>query len=80
MSEFFAMGGYAVYVWPSYAVAFGVMLGLLAWAWAAARQGEAAVERLRSAGLDPRRPGADRLEANRPDADRPNADRSEVAP
>jgi heme exporter protein D len=55
LSEFFAMGGYAVYVWPSYAVAFGVMAALLAWAWWSARQGEAEVERLRAAGVDPRR-------------------------
>jgi heme exporter protein D len=27
MSEFFAMGGYAVYVWPSYALAFIVLIG-----------------------------------------------------
>lgn len=59
MSEFFAMGGYAVYVWPSYAVAFGVMAGLLAWAWWSARHGEAEVERLRAAGLDPRRRAGD---------------------
>lgn len=55
MSEFLAMGGYAAFVWPSYAVAFGVMTGLLAWAWWTARHGEAEVERLRAAGLDPRR-------------------------
>lgn len=55
MSEFFAMGDYAAFVWPSYAVAFGVMAGLLAWAWWSARHGEAEVERLRAAGLDPRR-------------------------
>jgi heme exporter protein D len=52
------MGGYAVFVWPSYAVAFGVMGGLLIWAWLSARQGEAEVERLRAAGLDPRRRAA----------------------
>jgi heme exporter protein D len=26
MSEFFAMGGYAVYVWPSYVLAFIVLV------------------------------------------------------
>ncbi|MEO8804112.1 MAG: heme exporter protein CcmD [Rudaea sp.] len=26
MSEFFAMGGYAAYVWPSYAIFFIVLL------------------------------------------------------
>lgn len=29
MSEFFAMGGYAAYVWPAYAVTALVLLGLL---------------------------------------------------
>jgi len=29
MTEFFAMGGYALYVWPAYAVFFAV----LAWDW-----------------------------------------------
>jgi heme exporter protein D len=27
MSEFFAMGGYAAYVWPSYALAFIILVG-----------------------------------------------------
>lgn len=26
MKEFFAMGGYAVYVWPSYALAFIILV------------------------------------------------------
>jgi heme exporter protein D len=26
MTEFFAMGGYAIYVWPSYALAFIVLV------------------------------------------------------
>ncbi|GHD43011.1 hypothetical protein GCM10017083_08620 [Thalassobaculum fulvum] len=64
MSEFFAMGGYAVFVWPSYAVAFGVMAGLVAWAWISARRGEAEVERLRAAGLDTRRRSADAVREN----------------
>lgn len=29
MTEFFAMGGYAAYVWPAYGLAALVMLGLL---------------------------------------------------
>ncbi len=28
MSEFFAMGGYAAYVWPAYGVAAAVLIGL----------------------------------------------------
>lgn len=59
MSDFLAMGGYAAFVWPSYAVAFGVMSGLLIWGWTSARHAEAEVERLRAAGLDPRRRGAE---------------------
>ena len=27
MNEFFAMGGYAIYVWPSYAIVAAVLLG-----------------------------------------------------
>ena len=30
MAEFFAMGGYAAYVWPSYGLTAVVMIGLLA--------------------------------------------------
>ncbi|HYH17280.1 MAG TPA: heme exporter protein CcmD [Azospirillum sp.] len=29
MAEFFAMGGYAAYIWPSYALAAVVLVGLL---------------------------------------------------
>ena len=29
MSQFFAMGGYAAFVWPAYAVAAVVLIGLL---------------------------------------------------
>lgn len=31
LSEFFAMGGYALYVWASYAVAFLIMGALVWW-------------------------------------------------
>jgi heme exporter protein D len=30
MADFFAMGGYAAYIWPSYGLTAVVMLGLLA--------------------------------------------------
>ena len=50
------MGGYAAYVWPSYAIAAAILLGLLISSWRAARSGEAEVERLRALGADPRRP------------------------
>jgi len=29
MSEFFQMGGYAVYVWPAYAITFVVLIGMI---------------------------------------------------
>ncbi len=51
------MGGYAVYVWPSYGVAALVLIGLLVHAWTGARRGEAEVARLRELGADVRRPG-----------------------
>jgi heme exporter protein D len=34
LSEFFAMGGYAAFVWPAYAVAAGIMTWL---AWSSVR-------------------------------------------
>ena len=37
MSEFFSMGGYAVWVWPSYAVTFLVLLLNIYWARSALR-------------------------------------------
>ncbi|HEV7714317.1 MAG TPA: heme exporter protein CcmD [Steroidobacteraceae bacterium] len=32
MSEFFAMGGYAKYVWPSYALVIGAIILNIVWA------------------------------------------------
>jgi heme exporter protein D len=32
MKEFFDMGGYAAFVWPAYAVTFGVVLLNVVWA------------------------------------------------
>ena len=29
MANFFAMGGYAVFVWPAYAVTFAVLVGAI---------------------------------------------------
>jgi len=46
MAEFFAMGGYAVYIWPAYGVAAGVIVGLFVWSWrglAKAERAEAAL-------------------------------------
>lgn len=33
MAEFFAMGGYAVYIWPAYGIAAAVIIGLFVWSW-----------------------------------------------
>ncbi|MGA3305357.1 MAG: heme exporter protein CcmD [Stellaceae bacterium] len=38
MATFFAMGGYARFVWPAYAVAALVLLGLLFWSLARYRR------------------------------------------
>lgn len=47
MSEFLAMGGYAAYVWPAFAFALALLLGLLGQSWRAAHQREAELEQLR---------------------------------
>ncbi len=48
MSEFFAMGGYAAFIWPAYAVATVVLCGLLGLSLKSMREREALVETLRS--------------------------------
>ncbi|MEQ8587832.1 MAG: heme exporter protein CcmD [Thalassobaculaceae bacterium] len=53
--DYFSMGGYAAYVWPSYGVAAIILIGLLISSWTAARSREAEVERLRALGADIRR-------------------------
>jgi heme exporter protein D len=40
MSEFFAMGGYAVYVWPSYAISITALLVLGVLSWRAMKRAE----------------------------------------
>lgn len=40
------MGGYAAFVWPSYGLTAGVMIGLALWAWRSQRSARARVERL----------------------------------
>ena len=42
MVEFFAMGGYAVYIWPAYGIAAGVIVGLFVWSWRGLTQAERA--------------------------------------
>ena len=44
MSDFLAMGGYAAYVWPAYAIA-AIVLGGLAWqSWRARARARAALD------------------------------------
>jgi heme exporter protein D len=48
MDGFFAMGGYAAYVWPAYALTAAVLVGLVASSWRRLKSLErdlAAVER-----------------------------------
>ena len=40
MDEFFAMGGYAAFVWPAYGLTFLVMAALALWSRTAFRRGE----------------------------------------
>ncbi len=47
VSDFFAMGGYAAFVWPAFGFAALVLIGLLAQSWWAARRREAELEQLR---------------------------------
>jgi len=53
--DWFDMGGYAAYVWPSYGFAAFVLIALTVAAWRTTRAREAEVERLRGLGVDPRR-------------------------
>ena len=48
MSEFFAMGGYAAFIWPAYAVTTVLLCGLLGLSLKSMREREALVESLRS--------------------------------
>ena len=48
MNEFFEMGGYGAFIWPAYAAALILMLGLLTLSWKSMRQREALVESLRA--------------------------------
>ncbi|WP_042443937.1 heme exporter protein CcmD [Azospirillum sp. B510] len=57
MNEFLHMGGYAAYVWPAYAIATIVLLGLLAATWKGLRNAEATLKALESARPARRRNG-----------------------
>ena len=47
MTEFFAMGGYAAYVWTAYGFAALVLIVLLVQSWRSARRREAELEQVR---------------------------------
>lgn len=60
MANYFDMGGYAGYVWPSYAVAAVVMVALFVATWRGLKARERTLERLQAArGGRRRRRGAD---------------------
>jgi heme exporter protein D len=46
--EFLAMGGYAAYVWPAFAIALALMAGLFLASFRAARRSETLLEELRT--------------------------------
>ena len=46
LADFFAMGGYAAYVWPAYALTATVLAGLLAWCLGDYRRRQRELERL----------------------------------
>ena len=47
MNDFFAMGGYAAFVWPAYGLSVVVMLGLVVNAWRILRARERDLAKLR---------------------------------
>ena len=49
ISTYFAMGGYAEFVWPAYAIAALVLIGFALSSWRRLRAAERALERLSEA-------------------------------
>ena len=47
MTDFFAMGGYAAYVWTAYGFAALVLIALLVHSWRSARRRDAELEQVR---------------------------------
>jgi len=56
LDAFLAMGGYAVFVWPAYAVALIVLGGLTAWSLGGYRRARRRLERLQRTVPGARRP------------------------
>ncbi len=54
MSEFFAMGGYAAYVWPAYGVSIIALIVLAARSWRQMRRAERLVALSEKAETPPR--------------------------
>jgi heme exporter protein D len=54
IDAYLAMGGYAVFVWPAYAVALTVLGGLALCSWRRRRHALLALERLRGNGVGQR--------------------------
>ena len=48
MSEFFAMGGYGAFVWPSYGLTAGIMVALLIASLRSLKSTESTFERLKA--------------------------------
>ena len=61
MTDFFAMGGYAAYVWPAYGFAALVLIALLVQSWRSARRRDAELEQVRRFAR-PARPSRPRLQ------------------
>jgi heme exporter protein D len=59
MTDFLAMGGYAAYVWPAYAVAAAVLAGLVVHSLRALRAQTRAVVALEADAPHRRRPGTE---------------------
>ncbi len=59
MTEFLQMGGYAAYVWPSYAIAAIVMLGLLFGSLRSLKRSEQVLRTLEAARPRRRKPRAE---------------------
>ena len=52
MKDFFAMSGYAVYVWSSYAISLAVLLLNVVWSRSALRRAETEARRRMASGSD----------------------------
>jgi heme exporter protein D len=68
LSDFFAMGGYAAFVWPAFGFAALVLIGVLAESWWSARRRAAELDQLRRV-VRPRAASRPRLRPARPEPD-----------